>query len=38
MCVSNRDASQLDYLRVRHTPPVVASRDGLIIADIKASS
>lgn len=37
VCVGDGDSSQLNYLRVGHTPPVVASRDGLVIADIKAS-
>lgn len=37
VCVGDGDSSQLNYLRVGHTPPVVASRDRLVIADIKAS-
>lgn len=36
--VSNGDPSQLDYLRVAHAAAVVASRDGVVIADVKASS
>lgn len=36
--VSYGDPSQLDYLRVSHAAPVVAARDGLVIADVKAGS
>lgn len=36
--VSNGDPSQLDYLRVAHAAAVVAPGDGLVIADVKASS
>lgn len=36
--VSDRDPSQLDDLRVAHAAAVVASRDGLVVADVKAGS
>lgn len=36
--VSDGDPPQLHYLRVAHAAPVVASRDGLVVADVKASS
>lgn len=35
VCVGDGDSSQLNYLRVGRTPPVVAPRDGLVIADIQ---
>lgn len=37
VCVGDGDPPQLNYLWVAHAPLVVASMDGLIIADIQAS-
>lgn len=36
VCVCDWDSSQLNYLGVTYAPAVVASRDGLVIADIEA--
>lgn len=38
MCVGDGDSSQLYYLGIGNTSSIVASRDGFVIADIKAGS
>lgn len=38
VCVCDWDSSELDDLGVGDAPAVVASRDGFIVADIKAGS
>lgn len=37
VCVGDGDSSQLNYLGVGHAPSIVASRYGLVVADVEAS-